>query len=361
MGFNTSDIIWWEPITQKYARLNKNVRFLPSILLVPSNHKTNHETLSFPQGAINATPVSDLKWLPGSENLFIAAHYDGALVVYDKEKEDAPFVPESPPSPKNNNPDLQQTPHLHIKKSVLSSNQKSNPVAYYRLSTSRINALAFSPSGNTLAICSEDGTLRLLDLNTETLTDVFTSYYGGLTCLAWSPDGVYIATGGQDDLISIWSVSDRALVARCVGHHSWVSAVAFDAWRCDDKTYRFGSVGEDCRLLLWDFSVGMLRRPRVGSTRPSVSSTFAARNASSTSLSKINSRPESKALVGGGGNGDVGDVNDDDAKEIMHPVAPRSQVAMLPPVLSQSIDEHPLVWLGFEEDAVLTSCKRGKS
>jgi len=299
-----------------------------------------------------------MKWLPGSENLFITAHYDGSLVIYDKEKDDAPFTPESPPSPpsNSNNP---QTPHLHIKKSVQSPNQKANPVAYYRPSTSRINALAFSPSGNILATCSEDGTLRLLNLNNETLTDVFTSYYGGLTCLAWSPDGMYIATGGQDDLISIWSVSDKSLVARCVGHHSWVSAVAFDAWRCDDKTYRFGSVGEDCRLLLWDFSVGMLRRPRVGSTRPSISSTLAARNASSTSLSKMNSitRPDSRGMVGGG---DVGDA-DGDEDEIMHPVARRSQVAMLPPVLSQEIDEHPLCWLGFEDDAILTSCKRGES
>jgi len=53
------------------------------------------------------------------------------------------------------------------------------------------------------------------------------------------------------------------LVARCQGHNSWVSAVAFDPWRCDERNYRIGSVGEDCRLLLWDFSVGMLHRPRA--------------------------------------------------------------------------------------------------
>jgi hypothetical protein len=56
------------------------------------------------------------------------------------------------------------------------------------------------------------------------------------------------------------------IVARCQGHQSWVTAVAFDPWRCDDRNYRFGSVGEDCRLLLWDFNVGMLHRPKaVGS------------------------------------------------------------------------------------------------
>ena len=92
---------------------------------------------------------------------------------------------------------------------------------------------------------------------------MYTSYYGGFTCVCWSPDGKYILTGGQDDLVSIWSLRERRIVARCPGHHSWVSHVAFDPWRCDEKNYRFGSVGEDRRLLLWDFSVGMLHRPKA--------------------------------------------------------------------------------------------------
>lgn len=82
-------------------------------------------------------------------------------------------------------------------------------------------------------------------------------------CVCWSPDGRYIVTGGQDDLVTIWSFAERRIVARCEGHHSWVSSVAFDPWRCDDRAYRFGSVGHDCRLLLWDFSVGMLHKPKA--------------------------------------------------------------------------------------------------
>jgi WD40 repeat protein len=82
-------------------------------------------------------------------------------------------------------------------------------------------------------------------------------------CVCWSPDGKYVLTGGQDDLVSIWSLAERRIVARCPGHHSWVTAVAFDPWRCDDRNYRFGSVGEDRRLLLWDFNVGMLHRPKA--------------------------------------------------------------------------------------------------
>jgi WD40 repeat protein len=94
------------------------------------------------------------------------------------------------------------------------------------------------------------------------LIDIYSSYYGGFICVCWSPDGKYILSGGQDDLVSIWSLAERQIVARCHGHDSWVTAVAFDPWRCDERNYRFGSVGDDCKLLLWDFSVGMLHRPK---------------------------------------------------------------------------------------------------
>ena len=90
-------------------------------------------------------------------------------------------------------------------------------------------------------------------------------------CVCWSPDAKYVLTGGQDDLVSIWCPGESALMARCQGHRSWVTAVAFDPWRCDDRNYRFGSVSEDCRLCLWDFSVGMLHRPKAVSTFSSIS------------------------------------------------------------------------------------------
>lgn len=63
--------------------------------------------------------------------------------------------------------------------------------------------------------------------------------------------------------MSIWDFEGRTIVARCEGHQSWVSGLAFDPFKSDEKVYRFGSVGEDTRLLLWDFSVGALNRPRA--------------------------------------------------------------------------------------------------
>lgn len=89
---------------------------------------------------------------------------DGSLVVYDKEKEDAPFVPEDNPRLSSEASDLSEPDCvLHVIKSVNSVNQKTNPIAWWRLSNERINACAFSPDHQHLAVVSEDGTLRVID------------------------------------------------------------------------------------------------------------------------------------------------------------------------------------------------------
>lgn len=110
--------------------------------------------------------------------------------------------------------------------------------------------------------------------------------------MCWSPDGKYVVTGGQDDLISIWCASEKRLIARAQGHQSWVTSVAFDLWRCDEKNYRFGSVGEDCRLCLWDFNVGMLHRPKAVSCRPHTNWVLRNRFSSTEILTSVRHRPD---------------------------------------------------------------------
>lgn len=147
-------------------------------------------------------------------------------------------------------------------------------------------------------------------------------------------------TGGQDDLLTIWSFPERKIVARCQGHNSWVSAVAFDPWRCDQKTYRLGSVGDDCRLLLWDFSVGMLHRPRAhhASTRHRLSITTpgsqtASRHRSDSGDGRIRSNSNGAETY-----------NEDLNQTTSHPVEPRSRTAMLPPIMVRKGHHMLLGW-----------------
>ena len=138
-GSSAGDIVWYEPFSQRYNRINKN-------------------------GIINASPISDVKWVPGSESLFLASHMDGTLIVYDKEREDAVFNPEEENQiTTEQNGEVAETTALHINKSVNSKNQKANPVASWKLSNQRINQMAFSPDCRHLAVVSEDGSLRIID------------------------------------------------------------------------------------------------------------------------------------------------------------------------------------------------------
>eukprot|EP00045_Choanoeca_perplexa_P006134 m.52122 g.52122 ORF g.52122 m.52122 type:complete len:185 (-) comp13481_c1_seq3:531-1085(-) len=62
--------------------------------------------------------------------------------------------------------------------------------------------------------------------------------------------------------VSLYDTNRAHLVARCEGHTSYISRVVFDPHLSSSETiYRLGSVGLDCKLALWDFSVDALQAP----------------------------------------------------------------------------------------------------
>lgn len=162
IGFSTSDIMWYEPISQRYSRINKRVSSIDQSRRVGKMLKNPL------QGIINATAISRIRWIPGSENLFIAAHLDGSLVVYDKEKEDTPLtVDDIPNSGQHGFEPGNRKMALQVLKSSHAKNQKTNPVAFYKVTNYRINDFELSPDGRFAAVVSEDESLRILDLLRE--------------------------------------------------------------------------------------------------------------------------------------------------------------------------------------------------
>lgn len=65
------------------------------------------------------------------------------------------------------------------------------------------------------------------------------SYFGGLLCLSWSPDLSLIVTGGEDDMISVYSLVEKKVICRGQGHKSWVSQVFFAFIFCMSKLFIF--------------------------------------------------------------------------------------------------------------------------
>lgn len=274
-----------------------------------------------------------IKWVPGSNNLFLVSHSSGQLYLYNEELLCGTTAP-----------------HYQSFKSgdgyaIYTCKTKSTRNPLYRWVIGAegccINEFAFSPCGTNLAVVSQDGFLRVFQYNTMELVGSARSYFGGFLCVCWSPDGRYVVVGGEDDLVTIWSFHEKRVVARGQGHHSWVSVVAFDPYTTsygdhdpdfsgsDDETmphnnhnhfheskshrlsttsqggggggihsnrnscgselrmsggtcYRLGSVSQDTQLCLWDITEDVLRQPVCAKQRPSIIGSGISTNLSSS-------------------------------------------------------------------------------
>ena len=201
-----------------------------------------------------------------------------------------------------------------------------NPVYKWTVGKGSINEFAFSPCGHYLAVASQDGVLRLFNYDTMEPIGRARSYFGGFLCVCWSPDGKYVVCGGEDDLVSVFSVEEKRVVVRGQGHKSWVSVVAFDPYNisygelpdgldfsgsdeegpslgagemivnnnhnssskdsADNVTcYRFGSVGQDTLICLWDLTEDVLKQSR------SMNTIHAAKSSPSSLISIISRGP----------------------------------------------------------------------
>jgi len=66
--------------------------------------------------------------------------------------------------------------------------------------------LAFSLSGNLLASASQDGTVRLWDLNRRRSSHALTGHVGGATALAFAPNGEQLASAGANGNVRLWTM-----------------------------------------------------------------------------------------------------------------------------------------------------------
>jgi len=68
--------------------------------------------------------------------------------------------------------------------------------------------LAFSPDGNYLASGGKDNTVRLWDVATGKLIKVLKGHENNVNTLCFSPDGKVLLSGSDDETIKVWNVLD---------------------------------------------------------------------------------------------------------------------------------------------------------
>lgn len=121
-------------------------------------------------------------------------------------------------------------------------------------------SVAYSPNGDFVASGGEDNTIQLSRVDGSEVIRVgehfaTPSTFSGVFSVAFSPDGIRLASGGADRTARIWNLAERRLEHALIGHKDEVRSVAFSP--SDGQLLAAG--GRDQSVRVWDAATGRLR------------------------------------------------------------------------------------------------------
>ena len=119
-----------------------------------------------------------------------------------------------------------------------------------------VAAVAFSPTGETIASASHGGSVRLWDAKTGQLKGLLRGHIGGVYAVAFSPQGDRLVSGGSDGSVKVWDLQASSEVITLRAGTSRVFALQFTS-----DGQKLLATNEDETLHLW-------LAPRPSATEP---------------------------------------------------------------------------------------------
>jgi WD40 repeat protein len=113
--------------------------------------------------------------------------------------------------------------------------------------------VAWSPDGISIASGSWDKTVQVWDASNGRQICIYRGHLTSVPALAWSPDGIYIASASVDGTVQVWEAGTGKHIQTFGGHNSYVYAVT---WSPDGT--RIASGGNDRKVHIWDAVTGEL-------------------------------------------------------------------------------------------------------
>ncbi|XP_045534107.1 periodic tryptophan protein 2 homolog isoform X1 [Papilio machaon] len=105
-----------------------------------------------------------------------------------------------------------------------------NLVHTLSVSEHRISSVAVSPQGDWVAFgCPHIGQLLVWEWQSEQYVMKQQGHSQDMTCVAYSPDGQYIVTGGYDGKVKLWNTSSGFCFVTFSEHSSTVTSIVFSA------------------------------------------------------------------------------------------------------------------------------------
>jgi eukaryotic-like serine/threonine-protein kinase len=128
-----------------------------------------------------------------------------------------------------------------------------------------LTSVAFRPDGKTVAAGTLDGYVRRWDTATgvedKQLDSRRTGYPNSVRAVAFSPDGKWLASASNDSSVRLWDAETGKLKHNILNAHLRAPAwgVAFSP-----DSRRLASSGDDATIKIWDVTLGRLLFPMYG-------------------------------------------------------------------------------------------------
>lgn len=125
-----------------------------------------------------------------------------------------------------------------------------------------ISTMAFSPDGSSIAAAGNDADIRVWNAKNGELRRLIGELPVTMFTMSFSPDGSTLAAAGADRTVYLWDAKSWTLRRKLTGQPEMISAMAFSP---DGKRIVTGGFSElththPVHVLLWEVSAGKILR-----------------------------------------------------------------------------------------------------